>query len=219
MHRQPIHYLLIVSNSHQPRARCRPNHFTDPHHITSRRQQTTCANCRRIIFKGAAVHYVEATDPDYRPICGRSFMANERGSHVPRAVTCAPCQAAFLQRHPNAHIPSRWNMAEHYRTLLHETTRLEAAEHRRTHPCTDKPDASSTVSAQQDAEMEAAMQDAVKRINASAPLVARIKKGIVLSGTDPCPACSDGEVHWSKSSWNGHVAMRCSTPDCINFME
>jgi len=73
--------------------------------------------------------------------------------------------------------------------------------------------------AQQDAEIAADMDAVERRINAVSPLCRRIKSGIALSGSDPCPACGEGEVHWSKSSWNGHVAMRCSTADCINFME
>lgn len=71
--------------------------------------------------------------------------------------------------------------------------------------------------AAQDAEMAAA----VKRIQASESLVARVKrenKGRDARGLDTCPVCGK-PLAWSHAGYNGHVAMKCETEDCIAFME
>lgn len=38
-------------------------------------------------------------------------------------------------------------------------------------------------------------------------------------GEIDCPACKSGRIHYSVSSYNGHVWAKCSTKDCVNFME
>jgi len=74
--------------------------------------------------------------------------------------------------------------------------------------------------AEQDAESDRCVAETMRRLNVIAPLVERLRKdGKGRSGTEPCPVCGDGEVSWRVDSWNGHLAMRCSTTDCIAFME
>lgn len=60
---------------------------------------------------------------------------------------------------------------------------------------------------------------AMQRFLAIGPLVEAIKKGSTTTGVDPCPVCMTGELHWSMSTYNRHVHMRCTTEDCIAFME
>lgn len=75
--------------------------------------------------------------------------------------------------------------------------------------------------AAQDLEGEAFMKVAVERLNATIPLVAKIKgthRGKSATGTDPCPVCGK-TVRWSHAAYNNHIAMQCETKDCINFME
>jgi hypothetical protein len=31
--------------------------------------------------------------------------------------------------------------------------------------------------------------------------------------------CGTGKLHWRIAGYNGHVAARCDTDDCINFIE
>lgn len=74
--------------------------------------------------------------------------------------------------------------------------------------------------AAQEAEMKAAMAKAVERLRASLGLVTEIRRGTATSGSAPCPCAGcDGTVSWRKAEYNGHVAMRCSRDDCLNFME
>lgn len=39
------------------------------------------------------------------------------------------------------------------------------------------------------------------------------------SGTMPCPICKTGALHYSRSSYNGHVMATCSTKDCVMWRE
>lgn len=73
--------------------------------------------------------------------------------------------------------------------------------------------------ARQDAETEAFVAEATARLHATIPLIEEIKTHRIETGSRPCPACKTGEVHWSLSSYNNHVHMKCTTSDCINFME
>lgn len=34
-----------------------------------------------------------------------------------------------------------------------------------------------------------------------------------------CPACKTGTLSYERSSYNGHVCARCSTDDCVRWME
>lgn len=38
-------------------------------------------------------------------------------------------------------------------------------------------------------------------------------------GEIDCPVCKTGRVHYSVAECNGHVWARCSTKDCVAFME
>ena len=71
-------------------------------------------------------------------------------------------------------------------------------------------------------EDEQWMRECEQRLRATIPLVEQIKKqyaGRNASGARLCPVCQTGTVAWRLSSYNNHIAMRCSTQDCINFME
>lgn len=45
------------------------------------------------------------------------------------------------------------------------------------------------------------------------------KKGNGGRGTVPCPACSGGELMYSVASYNGHIHGKCSTPNCVWWMQ
>ncbi|HHP6882632.1 TPA: hypothetical protein ACSE73_000354 [Acinetobacter baumannii] len=34
-----------------------------------------------------------------------------------------------------------------------------------------------------------------------------------------CPVCESGELHYRVSSYNGHIAARCTSDNCVNWME
>lgn len=57
----------------------------------------------------------------------------------------------------------------------------------------------------------------------AAPVITQIRaanKGRSASGTIPCPACDGkGTLHWRISGYNGHMAGRCTTAGCLNWME
>lgn len=83
--------------------------------------------------------------------------------------------------------------------------------------------------AQQDADSEAAMAEAKKRLLATLPLIERLKKEHAdrhgashrkhnSSGREDCPVCGS-RIAWSLVGFNMHIAMRCSTQDCIAFIE
>lgn len=71
------------------------------------------------------------------------------------------------------------------------------------------------------AEEEQAINASMARFMATVPLCSKIKaihEGESAEGVDKCPVCG-GELHWSHSGYNGHVAMRCETENCVRFME
>lgn len=39
------------------------------------------------------------------------------------------------------------------------------------------------------------------------------------SGKMLCPICNKGELYYSRASYNGHVHARCSTENCVSWME
>lgn len=39
------------------------------------------------------------------------------------------------------------------------------------------------------------------------------------AGTIKCPCCEDGKLSFSRSGYNGHVHAKCSTDDCVAWME
>lgn len=38
-------------------------------------------------------------------------------------------------------------------------------------------------------------------------------------GVMACPICKTGQLHYSRSSYNGHVHGSCTNNDCVNWME
>lgn len=76
--------------------------------------------------------------------------------------------------------------------------------------------------AQQDADSDAAVREMTQRLEATLPLIANIKerhRGADAHGFAPCPVCKTGHVDWRLCGSNNHIAMRCTTQDCIAFME
>lgn len=70
-------------------------------------------------------------------------------------------------------------------------------------------------------DKEVAIQATIARIKLSMPFIASIKqefKGQNFVGTRQCPVCSK-TLSIRHAAYNGHVAVRCETEDCLNFME
>jgi hypothetical protein len=55
------------------------------------------------------------------------------------------------------------------------------------------------------------IQVAYKRINAEA------KKGL-MRGIVECPGCG-GKLHYSKSTYNGHIQGKCETDKCLSWIQ
>ena len=39
------------------------------------------------------------------------------------------------------------------------------------------------------------------------------------AGEMKCPVCKEGTLRYSRAAYNGHVHARCSTADCVAWME
>jgi hypothetical protein len=39
------------------------------------------------------------------------------------------------------------------------------------------------------------------------------------AGEMECPVCKTGKLRYSRAAYNGHVHARCSTDDCVAWME
>lgn len=50
-------------------------------------------------------------------------------------------------------------------------------------------------------------------------IVAKEKGRRAVQGQMPCPVCPSGTVRYTIAGVNGHVWARCSTEDCVRFME
>lgn len=46
-----------------------------------------------------------------------------------------------------------------------------------------------------------------------------LKKGNGGAGSVPCPACKTGTLHYSVAGYNGHMHGRCTTADCLAWMQ
>lgn len=46
-----------------------------------------------------------------------------------------------------------------------------------------------------------------------------LRKGCGGQGSVKCPCCSDGTIHYQVAGYNGHMHARCSTTDCVSWME
>lgn len=74
--------------------------------------------------------------------------------------------------------------------------------------------------AAQEAESEKHVNEFIRKLELTRPLVERIKNQGISSGSTSCPVCRNGFIDWSCAvDYNKHVHMRCSTADCIVFME
>lgn len=58
--------------------------------------------------------------------------------------------------------------------------------------------------------VRAASEDAAKR---------GFKKGNGGRAEVPCPVCTTGSIMYSVSSYNGHIHGRCSTAECVSWMQ
>lgn len=70
--------------------------------------------------------------------------------------------------------------------------------------------------------IEAEIAESIRRFAKAGPLFAQIKrehKGEDWSGAAPCPACEIGTLQIVHSARNGHLAVRCSTSECLSFIE
>ena len=113
----------------------------------------------------------------------------------------------------------------HYMLPCHTSTSLGV--HKR--ECAKRSLFTAAEVEKQDAETDAAMQEAIRRLELTVPMIRRIKEkhrrtgrrggdGEVRTGVEPCPVCGNS-MDWSLAGSNGHIAMKCQTPDCIAFME
>jgi hypothetical protein len=60
----------------------------------------------------------------------------------------------------------------------------------------------------------------LRRMTAVGPIVKEFrKKPWGKQGVFDCPACGTGKLHLSQSSYNGHVWGKCTTPECVSWME
>ncbi len=64
------------------------------------------------------------------------------------------------------------------------------------------------------------IEKSMKQLTIAAPFISAWRKKLPLGKQEvvECPVCK-GRLHLSQSSYNGHVHVKCSTPDCINFIE
>lgn len=73
--------------------------------------------------------------------------------------------------------------------------------------------------ADQEAEEEKWLEEAERRITIIVPLMQKLKESPGMTGIADCPVCKTGKINWSCSIRNRHLIMKCSTLECINFME
>ena len=69
---------------------------------------------------------------------------------------------------------------------------------------------------------EKEMQEWIKKtLGVRAAIIAGMEAVGAKSGEGECdcPACGTGRIHYHVTDYNGHIWARCSTKDCVNFME
>lgn len=69
------------------------------------------------------------------------------------------------------------------------------------------------------AAWNAQVDAAIARVEAVVPLVERMRREGTSAAKFPCPACGAGILAVALAPSNGHARARCSTPDCVDFME
>ena len=67
-------------------------------------------------------------------------------------------------------------------------------------------------------EVEGSFNRMIKAINAIREKVGPWKKGCGQHGMIPCPTCGK-PLHFSIAHFNGHIHARCSTLNCVSFMQ
>jgi hypothetical protein len=46
-----------------------------------------------------------------------------------------------------------------------------------------------------------------------------LRKGNGGKGSVPCPACKTGTLHYTVAAYNGHMWGKCTTADCLSWMQ
>ena len=73
---------------------------------------------------------------------------------------------------------------------------------------------------ERDRECDRGHEQHVKKLNVACAAITKDAKGRRgISGKLPCPVCTTGTLHYSIAGCNGHVHAKCTTPDCIAFMQ
>lgn len=72
-----------------------------------------------------------------------------------------------------------------------------------------------------EAESEEMVAQFLIELNILKPIISRLKTehSTGFAGSESCPVCNDGMLHYTISGVNQHVHMRCTNDGCVNFME
>lgn len=112
--------------------------------------------------------------------------------------------------------------------VLYESVRLAEAKGFEAYPCFGQGNQCAHRAMPTEAEVDAKIAEINKRtaniIQARTAIVERCggpwKKGQAgSSGTVACPVCKSGSLGFTRSGYNGHIHARCSTKDCVAWME
>lgn len=113
-------------------------------------------------------------------------------------------------------IPGQGEVGGFYMRACHDQTHPEV----RKESCASCSFYTDAEIAEQDREAEEHVAEFLRRLKLLNPLTNRIRRdGRGRNGTETCPVCGGDQLSWSCSSWNGHIAMTCETPNCVRFME
>lgn len=114
----------------------------------------------------------------------------------------------------------------------YDTFRDASAGSDRTHfPCFRDRMTPDTICEKREWELKAdvaarqkAFEESLARVESAVAVIAEdvkakgYKKGNGGQGELVCPACQTGKLLYSVSSYNGHLAAKCSTGGCVSFM-
>lgn len=81
------------------------------------------------------------------------------------------------------------------------------------------PKFSAWTAAEVQADEEMWEKITAETLTAKAAIEQAIKAGAPSTGDIPCPACKAGQLKYSRSDYNGHIWAKCTTEDCVTFME
>lgn len=88
-------------------------------------------------------------------------------------------------------------------------------------PC-ERFEIMSQAEAEEESDRDIAVMNRVAVAHAAAKADAEargLRKGTGGTGEMPCPCCKDGLLRYSVASYNGHMHAKCSTEDCVSWME